>query len=396
MRWLAALTGLIGLLIVPSLLHAREGYRTVGVCDGLPRVAVTTPPGMCVGLAAMRIGFPRGLARIGSDVYVADLASRTPGRGRVVKLSNFGRGASQVILSGLNQPNGIAAAPDGTLYLGEVGRIIRFDPGAPNPRDTVRVVLDGLPQDGRHNLTSFALADDGALIVNVGSYSDNCEPRDGTRGPAAVPCPEFAAKPPRASLLRVDPATRRIETFATGLRNAMAMAFLADGTLVAASNSRDNIDSADSKLSDELLPHDVLMRIEGGAHYGWPYCFDMSRPSPEYPRYDCRALRQPTLLLPPHAAPLAMIRYAGTRLKGLQGALVIAYHGYRSRGHRIVAFDVGAKGSIGPREHNLVTGWTFRADVGPMGTPSALLELPDGSILIAEDQNRTLLRLSTQ
>ena len=55
------------------------------------------------------------------DLYVADLASRTPGRGRILRFANFGRGAPVVVLSGLNQPNGLAAGSSGKLYVGEVG-----------------------------------------------------------------------------------------------------------------------------------------------------------------------------------------------------------------------------------------------------------------------------------
>jgi glucose/arabinose dehydrogenase len=374
--------------------HAREGYVTRGTCDGFPRVSLKTSPGLCVGLVATKLGFPRGLALIGSDLYVTDLASRTPGRGRVLRLANYGRGAPQTILSGLNQPNGIAATRDGFLYVGEVGRLIRFDPKASNPRATVRVVLAGLPQDGRHNLTAFTLAPDAALIINVGSFSDNCERIDGSAPDPRRPCPERSARPPRGALLRHSLSERRISVLARGIRNAMAFAYLPDGTLMAASNGRDNIDSADPALSDEALPHDVLLAIKPSADYGWPYCFDDRRQSPEYPSFDCRKVQAPVALLAPHAAPLGMIYYAGNRLPGLSGKLVLAYHGYRARGHRIVTLAVASGGRIVGAERDIVAGWTFKSGIRPQGFPSALLALPDGSILVAEDQNRSLLRIS--
>lgn len=389
------------LFAAPSSARTHEGYRTAGTCDGFPRVALKTPPRMCIGLVASGIGFPRGLAVIGSDVYVADLASRTPGRGRILRLANFGRAAPVVVLSGLNQPNGLAAGRGGRLYVGEVGRIIRFDPRAADPRGTVSVVMTGLPQDGRHDLTAFVLAPDGGMVVNVGSFSDNCESESGRAPNPAMRCPDQVARPPRGALLRIPPdaqlplAAAGAEVLATGLRNAMALAYLPDGTLIAASNGRDNIDSADPRLSDEALPHDVLLTVEKGANYGWPYCFDANRPSPEYPRFDCRKVRGPSLLLSPHAAPLGMIRYTGARLPGLTGKLLLAYHGYRARGHRIVAIAVGPGGAPASAEIDIVSGWTRVAGVRPQGMPAALVELPDGSVLIAEDQNRCLLRLST-
>ena len=380
---------------------AREGYRTAGTCDGYPRVALKTPPGLCVGLVAERLGFLRGLAAIGSDIYITDLASRTPGRGRVLRVPDSGRGAAQVVLTGLNQPNGIAVGKDGLIYVGEVGRVIRFDPRAANPQATIVPVLIGLPQDGRHNVTAFTIAPDGTLIVSVGSFSDNCEAANGRPPNPALRCPELSAQPPRGALLRVDPTgplpipAGSAQRVAIGIRNAMAFAFLEDGTLFVASNARDNIDSADPHLSDAALPHDVLLKIEQGGNYGWPYCFDANRPSPEYPRANCDAMRAPVLLLAPHAAPLGMIRYTGTRLKGLTGKLILAYHGYRALGHRIVALAVRAGGTPTGPEANVVAGWGFMDGVHPQGTPTALLQLADGSILVAEDHNRGLLRIST-
>ncbi|MES2096089.1 MAG: PQQ-dependent sugar dehydrogenase [Pseudomonadota bacterium] len=403
MKLAALLLAVLALLASPAVARKapREGYRTSGQCDGFPRVSLTTPPKLCVGLVAAKLGFPRGLALIGSDLYIADLASRTPGRGRILRLAQFGRGAPQVVLSGLNQPNGLAADDKGRLYVGEVGRVFRFDPRAADPRATILTVITGLPSEGRHNLTSLVLAPDGGLIVNVGSFSDNCETATGGMPNPAARCPELQQRPPRGALLRIAPGTSlpvaaaNAEVFASGIRNAMALAFLSDGTLIAASNGRDNIDSADPKLSDDALPHDLLLKVDKGANYGWPYCFDAGRPSPEFPRFNCSTVRAPIMLLAPHAAPLGMIRYSGTRLPGLTGKLLLAYHGYRARGHRIVAIAVGPGGVPSGTENDIVSGWTGVAGLRPQGMPVALLELPDGSVLIAEDQNRCLLRLST-
>ena len=387
-------------LLCAAPLSAKPAYTPAGTCDGLPRLQLKTLPGTCVGLVAEHLGFPRGLALIGHDVYLADLASRTPGRGRILRLGDFGRAAPVVVLDGLNQPNGLAATPDGQLFVGEVGRIIRFHPRAANPKATVSVVVSGLPTDGRHNLTAIILAPDGALIIGVGARSDNCEDDNGKPPNPAAPCPETRVRPPRGSLLRLDATTTRpaaanaIPSLATGIRNAMAFAFAPGGSLIAASNGRDNIDSTDKRLADDALPHDVLLKIARGADYGWPYCFDAGRQSPEYPRFNCRTKAAPALLLSAHAAPLSMLRYRGTRLKALTGKLVLGYHGYRARGHRIVAVALNGSNPVGS-EIDVVSNWTPARGTGPQGSPSAMLELPDGSILIAEDQNRTLLRLST-
>jgi len=401
-RVLLVLLALVAAHLAAPQVEAREGYRTAGQCDGFPRVALTTSPRLCVGLVVQHLGFLRGLALVGSDVYVTDLASRTAGRGRVLRLGNFGRDAAQVVLTGLNQPNTILQGRDGWLYVGEVGRITRFDPRAPSPQATIEAVVTGIPTDGRHNLVAFTFAPDGAILLNVPTASDNCEQANGRPPDPNARCREFLLQPPRGTVIRVAPGRPRPfplrlgEVFASGIRNAMAFVWPPGGDLLAVSNSRDNINSADPRLSDEKLPHDVLLRIAKGDNLGWPYCFDNRRPSPEYPRYDCRRMRAPAALLPPHAAPLSMIRYTGERLPGLNGKLVIGYHGYRALGHRIVTVALDAAGNPAGAPVDLVSGWTAVPGLRPQGAPTAMLQLPDGSILVAEDLNRSILRISTR
>jgi glucose/arabinose dehydrogenase len=136
--------------------------------------------------------------------------------------------------------------------------------------------------------------------------------------------------------------------------------------------------------------------VAANRHYGWPYCFDLGRPSPEYPNAKCAKFARPALLLPPHAAPLSMLLYRGNLLPGLRGKLVLAFHGYRSAGHRIVALSTNAKGAPTGAPFDLVWGWQAVSHVRPQGTPVAMLELADGSILILEDHNGTLLRLAAR
>jgi glucose/arabinose dehydrogenase len=261
--------------------------------------------------------------------------------------------------------------------------------------------VTGLPDSGRHPLIALVTAADGTLFINLGSATDHCEKDDGSAPYPALPCPETLATPPRGSILRIMPGkdavdARTVKPYATGLRNDMALAVLPSGRLLAASNARDYINSADPSLSDEELPHEPYNRVEPGADYGWPYCYDSKLASPEYPTFDCNAKQAPTLLLPAHAAPLGMLLYRGKALAGLDGQLLIGYHGYRAKGHRIVSLAVDGQGQPLGEPQDLVAGWDYAEGAHPQGAPVALWQMDDGSVLISEDHNGTLLRLAAQ
>ncbi len=392
---------LAALCLAPALAAAAPAartYATSGDCDGFPAVALSTAPGLCVGLVAENLGHARGVATIGADVFVVDMAAWESHKGRLLKLADNGRHAPEVVLHDLWQPNAVVRGPGRTLYVGITGQVLQIDPYAADPGKSARVIVDGLPTTGRHPVPSLAVGADGALFVNVGSFSDNCRVAGKAPDPKAA-CPETTETPPRGSILRF-PAREATwhaneqAPYARGLRNSMAMAVLPDGRLAVGVNSRDNINRGDPSLSDAALPHDLLVALQPGGDYGWPYCYDQHVASPEYPGYDCAARLGPDVLLPAHSAPLGMLLYRGDRLPGLAGKLVIGYHGYRATGHRLVAVSLGADGRPTGTPAELAWDWEQRDGGHPQGSPVGLVQADDGSVLVAEDHSGTLLRLA--
>jgi glucose/arabinose dehydrogenase len=388
-------------LLACGAASAQSTYRTAGSCDGFPRLDLKVAKGMCMGLVADHLGFARGVAAIGQDVYVLDMGGWASKRGRLLRLNLKTKGEPEVLLSQLDMPNAIIATADKKLLIAMHGRIIRIDPAAKNLIGSAQDIVINLPTTGRHPLTAMALGADGALYVNVGSATDNCESRPDQPGKSDSPCPEIKETPPRASVLRANLTTahlpldaRTLPIHARGLRNSMALTLTPAGTLIAATNSRDNITAADPKLSDVELPHDTLSWLSAGADYGWPYCFDQLRTSPEYPGFNCSSKTAPGRLLPPHAAPLGMLIYNGKSMPALAGRLIIGYHGYRASGHRLVSVTMDSAYQPVGEPHDLVAGWNYRQGGYPMGAPVALATLDDGSIVITEDRNGTLLRLA--
>jgi glucose/arabinose dehydrogenase len=72
--------------------------------------------------------------------------------------------------------------------------------------------------------------------------------------------------------------------------------------------------------------------------------------------------------------------------------LIVAFHGYRKHGHRVVAFDAGADGLPQGAPRNLVAGWEARG-MRRAGTPVDIKFGADGALYLSEDRNGRILRL---
>src|SRR5207237_8434024 len=75
-----------------------------------------------------------------------------------------GGGNARVVASGLEAPHGVAFR-DGSLYVAEIGRIVRFDRIEERLADPPRAVtvVDGLPTDRHHGLKPIRFGPDGLL-----------------------------------------------------------------------------------------------------------------------------------------------------------------------------------------------------------------------------------------
>ena len=59
-----------------------------------------------------------------------------------------------------------------------------------------------------------------------------------------------------------------------------------------------------------------------------------------------------------------------------------------------MAMTLNAQGEPEGEPWQVIWGWNGKPGQAPMGSPVSLAELPDGSVLITEDHNGTLLRLA--
>jgi glucose/arabinose dehydrogenase len=463
----------IGALLLGSLLWTaaagaetvlKSGYaltdqRCGEAPDAYPKLRIGMRDGYCAGLVASEedgLIFPRSIVPIPGhrQFVVADMGSWNPGQGRLLLLDPDAAPGKRisVLIGRLDFPFGLRVGPDGKLYASTSETIFRFDPLAANPKSTIETIIQKLPgrkvtlsdgsavEESVHPLKSFVFDRTGRIFVNVGAPTDSClkpisKPCVAGEGPAPFAAIWLFTPPPGGifpALKPGDPNPAR-EIYARGLRNSMALAvhpeFPAQGfAFLQGENGRD--------LLDPLEPNEELNAIERGKHYGWPYCYDLATPSPEFkaflasdPRYrnfcaSTALYRQPLSLLPPHASPLAMFYYGGSKFAELQGKLIVGLHGYRPTGSRVIFYDVDDKGfpkiapppvryriscaadpnrafQTGKAEvaaapfTELVAEWHKVNGTRPQGAPVGMTVASDGAIWLVEDHNKTIIRIDT-
>ena len=438
---IAVLLLYLGTLVCLGTLGAAGAERIYhtsdATCDGWPRAPIGMAPGFCAGIVvsppadfnARTIRLPRVLLPLpgGKDFLVTDTGKWNGPGGAVFRITAE-RGQPTVItpiLTDLYMPHAMMRGPDGKVYVNEQGRIFRFDPLAADPKATVETVIADAPDTRTrynfHPLSSFIFDTNNDMLLSVGAPSDQClkdgKP-DGTTFCAQSEGDYMAAGIRRYAYLGDGKWSPSFTIMARGLRNSVALARHSSGTLLQADNGMD-FSPADS-------PFEKLNVLRQGAHYGWPYCYDMTGTNPAWADahvMDCNssAYAKPVRLLPPHGAPLSMLYYDGAMFPQLRGKLLIALHGYRPAGSRIAAFTVDRRGiPLGVRNAHydmyatpsgdeitslpypgpasepllLTPGWNNVDGLHPRGAPVGLAVAEDGAIWVAENTNATILRIA--
>ena len=395
-------------------------YNLKGLCDNYPAIDVKTAPGFCVGLVYNGEGLrkPRTAAVVNENlVVIADMGSWSPYDGKILFLDINEEGTQlRELFSSksfkdskdprreiINRPHQITKHTDGKFYVGGATALLRFDPLANDPVESIEVLVKNLPAEGLHPLKSFAFDNRGSLFINVGAATNVCHKSSlgGLFGNRKKSCEEaedlnvgqgqirrYKVKPDGS----IDP---QFEVYAKGLRNSVALIWDEKRqALLQGENSRDAIDKTERKLNGAELPHDEINVIEKDKHYGWPYCYDNNEVSPEWDKVKCSSYQKPYLFLPAHSAPLAFHFYDGSMFpEWYQGRMFATLHGFEAKGHRLVTFKRDQKGLPTGVPQSVIFGWDTKGEQ-TYGSPVGLTQMPDGSLLIIEDMNKKVLRLA--
>ena len=358
--------------------------------DAQPQV----PPGFKIVLYASGFRDPRFLLTApNGDIFVVE--SRT----NQIKVLRDTKGsgkpdATEVFAeSGLNKPFGIAFYPPGDdpqfLYVANTDGVIRFpyrngDLKARGPAEELAARLSGGAahlRSGGHWTRDIVFSPDAKkLYVSIGSRSN---------------VSDNAAEADRARIFEFNPDGTDRKVYAWGIRNAVGIAFR-PGTneLWMSTNERDEI--------GEDLPPDYISSVRPGGFYGWPWFYIGNHADPrhkgKHPELADKVI-VPDVLVQSHSATLNLCFYTGDQFPTeYKGDVFAAFHGSWNRmkrtGYKVVRmpFDHATGKALGEYE-DFVTGF-ITSDGQVWGRPVGIAVAKDGSLLISEDGNGTIWRVS--
>jgi glucose/arabinose dehydrogenase len=340
----------------------------------LPLAKIKLPPGFEISVYAEVPGARSMSLGTNGTVFVGTLRE---GKVYAVTAKEGGSKADKVysLAENLDVPNGVAFR-DGALYVAEIGRILRYDNiEADLTRPPVpKVVSDKFPKDFHHGWKFIAFGPDGMLYVPVGAPCNICEP-----------------DPNRYALIsRIKPDGSGYEVFARGVRNSVGFDWDPQTKeLWFTDNGRD-------WMGDDLPSDKLNHAFKAGMHFGFPYCHQGDTPDPEFgEKHSCNEFTPPVVNTGPHVAALGMRFYTGKMFPAAyHNRIFMAQHGSWNRsqksGYRVMT--VALKNNKAKKYEVFAEGWL--QGNSNWGRPVDVLVMPDGALLVSDDQAGVIYRIS--
>jgi glucose/arabinose dehydrogenase len=335
---------------------------------------IRLPPGFKIELYAAGVPNARSLTLgAGGTVFVGSRRA-----GKVYALTDGGRhdkaGEVITIARGLDEPNGVAFH-DGSLYVAEVSRVLRYDAievRLKNPPAPVVVSTD-LPQTKQHEWRFIRFGPDGRLYVGVGAPCNVCESADKRV----------------ASILRMRPDGSGMEAYALGVRNSVGFDWQPGSQgMWFTDNGRDN-------MGDDIPPDELNYAPRAGMNFGFPYCHGKNIPDPQFGRgHSCAEFVPPAWSLPAHVAAIGMRFYMGGMFpEEYRAGIFVAEHGSWNRsvpiGYRVSRVVVDSEQAV--KYEPFAQGWLMGGI--HWGRPVDVLVMPDGALLVSDDYAGAVYRI---
>jgi glucose/arabinose dehydrogenase len=376
--------------------------------DAPPGALPKVPDGFAAQVFGTGFKQPRTL-RIApnGDIFLSE-----SGSGRVLLFRGNGASSTpakpEVFAENLDRPYGIVFQPPADpqyVYVAAANQVVRYPyrSGAPRAAGPAEVVIANIPTK-RHWTRDLAISRDGTrLFLAVGSGSnlagdmttpltrDKIRQHEKTHGLGAT----WGEEENRAVVRVFDPEGNRVRNYATGLRNCSGLA-MQPGTdnLWCVVNERDH-------LGPDLVP-DFMTRLQDGAFYGWPWYYigDREDPALKGRRPDLRGrVRVPEVLIQAHSSALSLAFYDHDAFPAeYRGDAFVALHGSHSRpqrtGYKVIRVRMKDGQPTGEYE-DFLTGFVVDND-RVWGRPAGVAVTRDGALLVSDDANGTIFRVTRQ
>ena len=336
---------------------------------------IRLPPGFKIGVYATGVSNARSLALTPNGILF--VGTRRAGKVYAVIDRDGDHRADEVVTIArhLRMPNGVAFR-NGSLYVAEVSRVLRYDDieaRLADPPEPV-VIHDDLPTESHHGWKFIAFGPDAKLYVPVGAPCNVCQRGD-----------------PYATILRMTPNGENLEVYARGVRNSVGFDWHPQtGEFWFTDNGRD-------LLGDNVPPCELNRAATSGLHFGYPYIHGAAIHDPKFgKKRKPSEFQAPALELDPHVAPLGMEFYTADQFPAeYRGRIFIAEHGSWNRGdkigYRVTQVHLDAEGTPSVYEP-FVDGWLRDGD--NWGRPVDMEIMADGSLLLSDDANGVVYRIS--
>jgi len=286
----------------------------------------------------------------------------------------------EVFVENQRQPFGMALIGE-KFYLGNTDGISVFDYtyGATALTGIGRKLVDFRPH-GHWTRSLIVSPDCTKIYAGVGSLTNIAD-----QG--------MAAEEGRAAIWELDVTSEAARVFASGLRNAVGMAWEpTTGALWTAVNERDG-------LGDETPP-DYLTSVQDGGFYGWPYSYWGDTVDDRVPQDAAMVAKaiSPDYALGGHTASLGLCWMPKGTLPGFGNGMVIGQHGSWNRstlsGYKLifVPFENGAPS--GP-SRDILSGFLSDDEKIAYGRPVGVtLGADKKSLLMADDVGDIIWRVT--
>jgi glucose/arabinose dehydrogenase len=330
------------------------------------------PAGFNIEVYAAGMANARSLAQ--GDKGTVFVGSRLVDKVHAI-VNKDGKRTVKVLASGLYRPNGVAFK-NGTLYIAELSKVSKID----NVEDVIdnppkpTVIYDKLPKDEAHGWKFIAIGPDNKLYVEVGQPGNNILHDDA-----------------HGQIRRMNLDGTGAEVYAFGVRHSVGFDWNPENKqMYFTDNGRDWL--------SEDVPEDELNRVtKVGEDFGAPYCYQGNIPDPEFGwGHSCSEFTAPVGLMGPHAGTLGMRFYTGSMFpKSYKNAIIMARHGSWNRSRKfggdVVVVKLNKDGTVRSTEP-LITG--FLENNSYIGRPVDVLQMKDGSLLVSDDWNGAVYRVT--